>query len=113
MNFRHQLKKAGLYKNSVKIDHVYMFTPEVLKDFIESASFEIMHFDSDEYSPKKNIPGIPKIHIRIVGKKLDKKSFNKLILTKNNFRNTLRSINKYIIYFKYLVFTRLKLFGLK
>lgn len=113
MNFRHQLKKAGLFKNAVKIDHVYMFTPEVLKDFIESSGFEIIHFDSDELTPKKNIPGIPKIHIRIVGRKLDKKPFKKLVLTKGNFKKTKRSINKYVIYLKYLFFSRLKFLNLK
>lgn len=107
MNFRHQLKKAGRYDNSVKIDHVFMYTPNTLKDFIESAGFEIVKFDVDEFAVRKSQQGIPKIHIRIIGKKLNIKPFSKIKLTPRNYIKTLLSINKYYIYLYYLYHSRL------
>lgn len=107
MNFRQQLKKAGKYENSVKIDHVYMFTPEVLKDFIRSAGFEILHCESDEQSKAKPRQGIPKIHIRIIGRKTGEAPFQKLTMTPGVAGSVIRSVNKYYIYLNYLMKTRL------
>lgn len=107
MNFRQQLKKAGKYSNSVKIDHVYMYTPTLLRDFVRSAGFEILAYDVDEFTKKEKKQGIPRVHIRIVGKKLNEKPFEKLSLTKGNYMKTLLSINKYCIYLYYFLFTRL------
>ncbi len=107
MNFRQQLKKAGKYSNSVKIDHVYMYTPNLLKDFVRSAGFEIVKFDVDEFTKKKPQQGIPKVHIRIIGKKLNEKPFDKIKLTPRNYIKTLLSINKYYIYLYYLLHSRI------
>lgn len=107
MNFRQQLKKAGKYENSVKIDHVYMFTPTLLKDFVRSAGFEILEYDVDEFTKKKIRQGIPHVHIRIIARKLPVKPFEKLIITPHNYIKTLLSINKYIIYLQYFIFIRL------
>lgn len=102
MNFRQQLKNSGKYKNSVKIDHVFMFTPEVLADFVRSAGFEIVEFTADEFSPQERKQGVPRIHIRIIGKKLDKVPFRDLSINPRNFRLTLSSIKPFKIYLKYL-----------
>lgn len=107
MNFRQQLLKAGKYENSVKIDHVYMYTPEVLKDFAESAGFEILHYDADELNKKPRVQGIPHVHIRIIGRKLNVVPFKKLIINSKNYKKTLYSINRYLIYFKYIFSIRI------
>lgn len=110
MNFRQQLQKAGKYENSVKIDHVYMYTPEVLRDFITSAGFEILFFEADEYTKKKVMQGIPRVHIRIVAKRLNRTPFKDLTIGKGNYIFTLLSINKYYIYLRYLLTVRLQQF---
>lgn len=102
MNFRQQLKKAGKYNNAVKIDHVYMYTPEVLRDFIKSAGFEIVFFEADEYVKKERAQGIPHVHIRVVGRKISAKPFENLFIT-TNYLLTVLSINKYLIYIKYVL----------
>jgi 2-polyprenyl-3-methyl-5-hydroxy-6-metoxy-1,4-benzoquinol methylase len=107
MNFRQQLQKAGKYENSVKIDHVYMYTPEVLRDFVKSAGFEILFYEADEYVKKDIVQGIPRVHIRIVAKRINKQPFEELIINKNNYIFTLLSINKYYIYLRYLLTERL------
>ncbi len=107
MNFRQQLKNSGKYKNSVKIDHVFMFTPEVLADFVRSAGFEVIEFSADEFAPQERKQGVPRIHIRIIGKKLDKVPFKNLSIDPRNFRSTLSSIRPYKIYLKYLFGVRI------
>lgn len=103
MNFRQQLKNAGKYENAVKIDHVYMFTPEVLNEFIQSAGFDIIYQDSDETTVHERIPGVPRIHIRIIGKKTNRKPFESLIISPSIYSRVSLSINKYKIYISYLI----------
>lgn len=107
MNFREQLYKAGKINNAVKIDHVYMFTPEVLRDFVKSAGFEILVMEVDEYKKKPKTQGIPSIHIRIIGRKLNVVPFKKIIIDPNNYFRTLLLTNKYIVYAKYFLFTKI------
>lgn len=108
MNFRQQLKKAGKFKNAVKIDHVYMYTPEVLKDFVKSAGFEILDFHADEYMKLDRVQGIPRVHIRIVAKKINGKTpFKELIIDQKNYRNTLKSLNPTKVYLRYLLLEKI------
>jgi hypothetical protein len=84
-----------------------MYTPDLLKDFVRSAGFEIVKFDVDEYTKRPPQQGIPKVHIRIIGKKLNTKPFSEIKLTPKNYIKTLLSINKYYIYLQYLLYSRL------
>lgn len=103
MNFRQQLKKAGKYENAVKIDHVYMFTPEVLSEFVRSAGFDIVYQDSDEETVHERIPGVPRIHIRIIGKKTNRNPFISLAIEPKIYQKVASSINKYKVYIGYLI----------
>ncbi len=111
MNFRHQLKNAGLFKNAVKIDHVYMFTPEVLKNFISSAGFEILYCGVDEYVKKEHVPGVPRIHICIVARKLEKIPFKNLDTRRLSFIKNVLPLK--LSYLYYLIFIRLPFFRKK
>lgn len=51
-NFRHQARRAGSVASGVQIDHPYMFTPETLKSFVESAGFRVAFIESDEYKSR-------------------------------------------------------------
>jgi len=73
-NFRHQCRRAGRVESAVQIDHPYMFTPEVLKLFMESAGFKVIFIDVDEGKglselERQRKAGFPVNHIKIVGKK--------------------------------------------
>ena len=46
-NFMEQARRAGQVESGVQIDHPFMFTPEVLKKFVESAGFKIVHLGTD------------------------------------------------------------------
>lgn len=107
MNFRQQLRLAGKYSNSVKIDHVYMFTPTALKNLVRSAGFDILHFETDEFSLERAGQGIPHLHIRIVARKTDRLPFSTLYTSHLNYFITLISINKVFIYLQYIFMTRL------
>ena len=73
-NFRHQVRRAGRIEAGVQIDHVYMFTPENLKRFVESVGFKTVFLDSDEYKSTKELSaqkrsGMPVHHMLLAGKK--------------------------------------------
>ncbi len=113
MNFRHQLKKAGAFRNAVQIDHVYMFTPEVLRNFVESAGFDIVLFDHDEKKDNirsahfKEFEALPATHIRIVAKRSKKEPFEDAKIEKGNYYLNLLFINKYYSYAYYFIFQKL------
>lgn len=75
MNFRQQLRMAGKYENAVKIDHVYMYTPSVLRTFVESSGFKILYLEVDEWKKRKKDrhPSVPFVHIRLIARKTDRK----------------------------------------
>lgn len=112
MNFRHQLKKAGKYKNAVKIDHVYMFTPEVLRDFVRSAGFDILFFDVDEKKSsvemKENERTLPRVHMICVAVKSTRKPFEKVFVNKMNYWKAKIFLNKVYIYISYILNVRLR-----
>lgn len=110
MNFRHQLKKAGRFRNAVKIDHVQMFTPEVLENFVEAAGFEILYFDVDEIKNRRKLEVInrtlPKVHMTCVARKTSRLPFEDFSI-KPNYQRVKRTLNKLKIYLHYLLFIRL------
>lgn len=74
-NFRHQVRRAGSIEAGVQIDHPYMFTPEVLREFVESAGFQVIYSDNDEYKSKSEAlrqkeEGLSVHHIRLAAKKI-------------------------------------------
>lgn len=110
MNFRHQLKKAGRFRNAVKVDHVQMFTPEVLRNFVEAAGFDILYFDTDEQKSRRQLEEIgrilPKVHMTCIARKTSRPPF-KNFSTEPNYRRVKKSLNKFKIYFYYLFYVRL------
>lgn len=80
MNFAHQLERGGRYENAVQIDHVYMFTPEVLRKYVEAAGFDIVFFEADldiRRKPLKVKDGavLPGMHIRVFAKRAARQPF--------------------------------------
>lgn len=113
MNFRHQAEKAGYLENAAKIDHVYMFTPEVLEDFVKSAGFDILFFDVDENKNQTMLDQqekekLPNLHIRLVAAKSSRPPFKQLFVKSNNYAQILKSLNPIRLYSRYLFFHRLK-----
>ncbi len=98
-NFIHQAEKVGKLENSIQIDHIFMFTPNVFKDFVVSAGFDVLFFEKDSDRSfreiKKRIKGTPSTHMRIVARKSKRNSFEKIIITPNNYKLILRSLNKF------------------
>src|SRR3989338_1112219 len=113
VNFRHQLKDAGKFKNAVKIDHPYMFTPEVLCDFVRSAGFEILKCVNDEDLRATDLDKrIISIHTQLIARKREGKSFSNIIHTPNLYRKNKCDLNPFRAYYGYLIKKRLpKLFS--
>lgn len=105
MNFRHQLKKAGFYKNAVKIDHPYMFTPATLADFVRTAGFEILYFATDE-ADDFNL-GLPDTHIRLIAKRSARLPFTKISSHSLSWFDLFK-LSPFVIYCHYLWFYRLR-----
>lgn len=108
MNFRHQAKKAGSLEGATHIDHPYMFTPEVLEDFLTSAGFDVLFFDVDEEKGRKILSDqknkkIPNTHIRAVAKKSSRPPFAELVIKSDNYQKGLKSLNKFKLYIDYLI----------
>lgn len=79
-NFRQQCRRSGRITSGIQLDHPYMFVPETLAAFVERAGFEVIFMDADESKPRQAIKaqladGLPVSHIRIVGKKTERKPF--------------------------------------
>lgn len=116
INFRHQAKRAGRLENAIGIDHVYMFTPEVLEDFITSAGFDILFLDSDENKSGKimavakefKIKGITRAHVRVVARRSSRLPFEKITIRKDNYTQTLKSLNRFNLYMHCLLNDRLR-----
>lgn len=105
MNFRYQLKKAGFYKNAVKIDHPYMFTPETLTDFVKSAGFEILYFATDEVGDFNS--GLPDTHIRLIARRGNRSSFAEIFCHSPSWFDLFK-LSSVVIYCHYLWFYRLR-----
>jgi len=77
-NFRGQCRRAGSVWRAAQVDHPFMFVPETLKLFTESAGFEIIYFDVDEWKSAKELrlqkeKGISCHHIRLIARKKKEK----------------------------------------
>jgi len=73
-NFRHQVYRTGTLKGAIQIDHVFMFTPENLRLFVESSGFRVVYEDVDEYKTPQELweqkkEGMHRHHMRIVAEK--------------------------------------------
>ena len=112
MNFRHQLKKAGKFKNAVKIDHTYMYTPETLKAFVEAAGFDILTASVDEWKGEGMLRrlsrALPTVHMTCIARKSGRTPFAEVVPKAANYRKIKRSLNKVKIYFGYLFNYRLR-----
>lgn len=107
MNFRHQLERAGMYKNAVQIDHVYMFTPDVVKKFVIAAGFDILFFEVDAKNKKNNkLSPLPRVHIRLIAKKTNRQPFKAIPDLTIGTWKTRFYLNKIYIYLKYLIVYR-------
>lgn len=72
-NFRQQVYRAGALEHAIQIDHPYMFVPETLRRFVESAGFDVVYEDVDEKKSKaelvrKKEEGLPRQHILLVAR---------------------------------------------
>lgn len=47
-NFRQQVRRSGRVANSIEIDHVYMFVPETLAEYLAAAGFHALALCHDE-----------------------------------------------------------------
>lgn len=47
-NFRQQVRRSGRLANSIQIDHLYMFTPETLRQYLAAAGFRTLALGHDE-----------------------------------------------------------------
>ena len=77
-NFRGQCRRAGSVWRAAQVEHPFMFVPETLKLFTESAGFEIIYFDVDEWKSAKELrlqkeKGISCHHIRLIARKKKEK----------------------------------------
>ena len=82
-NFRQQVRRSGRIGNSIQLDHLYMFTPETLSEYLRAAGFRILVLDSDERLSLREIAerrgrGLPGYQIRAVAEKLDIEPFSQL-----------------------------------
>ena len=113
MNFRHQLRRAGRFRNAVKIDHVHMFVPEVLREFVTAAGFDILYFDADEIKSEFELRrvkrALPTVHMTLIGRRSARPSFA-VPVSSGNYRRVRRSINPLLIYLSYLFSVRLPKF---
>jgi len=112
MNFRHQLKRAGCFRNAVKIDHPHMFVPEVLKAVVKRAGFETVFFSADETKRESELRNLrralPTVHMTLVARKTSGQPLAAPM--ENNYRRVRRSVNPFMIYFSYLFSVRLPKF---
>jgi SAM-dependent methyltransferase len=82
-NFRQMFRQWGWLPRAVQIDHTYMFVPEVLEAFTKSAGFEVLRMERDEDKSaaelKKNKEqGLPRLHTRLIAKKLEMEPFSRV-----------------------------------
>lgn len=73
-NFRQQVRRSGRLGNSIQIDHLYMFTPETLREYLAAAGFRILLLADDEGLALSEIDGrkahgLPGYQIRAVAER--------------------------------------------
>lgn len=79
-NFRQQIRRSGRIGNSIQIDHVYMFAPETLGQYLTAAGFETIACDDDEQHSLRKIQrrreaGLPGWQVRALARKTNRKPF--------------------------------------
>ncbi|MDO8500055.1 MAG: class I SAM-dependent methyltransferase [bacterium] len=82
-NFRQQARRSSRVENSVQIDHVYMFTPETVREYMAAAGFRVLVFLDDEHLSipairQKQQKGLPGFQIRVVAEKTDQLPFSNI-----------------------------------
>ena len=108
MNFEHQLERAGHFRNAVQIDHVYMFAPQSVKNYILQAGFDILFFevDREKKRPAFRYHSLPGVHIRVIAKKSSRVSFAlSLPCHAPSFFARLR-VNPWYVYLRYVLVYR-------
>lgn len=73
-NFRQQVRRSGRMGNSVQLDHLYMFTPETVKQYLKAAGFRTLILADDEglslrAIARRRAAGLPGWQIRAVAEK--------------------------------------------
>lgn len=73
-NFRQQSRRSSRVENSIQIDHVYMFTPETLKEYVMAAGFKPLIFIDDELLSipeirRRQQRGLPGFQMKVVAEK--------------------------------------------
>lgn len=79
-NFRQQARRSSRVENSIQIDHVYMFTPETVREYLAAAGFRVIAFLDDEHLSvsaihQKKLKGLPGFQIRVVAEKTERVPF--------------------------------------
>ncbi|MFY9461876.1 MAG: methyltransferase domain-containing protein [Candidatus Sungiibacteriota bacterium] len=82
-NFRQQARRSSRVENSIQIDHVFMFTPETVREYVKAAGFRILAFLDDENMSisairQKKLKGLPGFQIRVVAEKTDQPPFSNI-----------------------------------
>lgn len=91
-NFLTLAKKLGRLKYATQIDHVYMFTPISLNNFVRSAGFEIILFE-DWNNDSFTRLGLSSHHMCIVARKVETvKPFEKLFISNDSFKKTKKDL---------------------
>jgi len=80
MNFRQVFADFRWMPRAIQIDHTYMFVPEVLRNFVEAAGFEVLRLDArenpnkaDRTAAKKE--GLPIYHATLIARKTSREPF--------------------------------------
>lgn len=80
-NFRQQVRRSGRIASSIQVDHVFMFTPETLTEYLRAAGFRILAFRHDEdlslrAIARRRSQGLPGYQIRAVAERGDAEPFS-------------------------------------
>lgn len=97
MNFRHVFSHFRCLRRAIQIDHTFMFVPEVLRNFVTGAGFDILWMEQDEDSDQakkreQRRAGLPGYHIRLVASKSARLPFTSLPKMDRVFERTLHSL---------------------
>lgn len=114
-NFRHVFKHFGSMRRAIQIDHTFMLVPETLERFVYAAGFDILLVDIDENKNPDEIimqkkTGLPSFHIRLVGKKSERKPFKEDLASPETYKEIFESLkdikDSYLYYFLKFEFKR-------